>query len=270
MPDPIAPVAKNNVDQRHWAVAGEIVIAIFLAALGVWHIWKVQNPDAWTGFALIGLALLFYMMRGQIITKLSFSKDGFEAEMAELKEKVEAGLEKADSAEQKANFAKEVVSQYGGTPSGQEQVPADQQETESLKTMPRPTPDSWPHPDLKPTKAAPRNDPQKYQWGEMAARNGRLLDAEYDKIDDDWVNVTLRVTSTDPERPIDGSRVRFHLHDSFRRHVVTVKAKNGAADLTRYAYGAFTVGAEVEDEPETFLELDLAEDPEAPARFRSR
>jgi transcription initiation factor IIF auxiliary subunit len=79
----------------------------------------------------------------------------------------------------------------------------------------------------------------------------------------------MRVTSTDLSKPLV-NRVRFHLHDTFSNDVVTVKPKNDVAEITRYAWGAFTVGAEVENEPDTYLELDLAEDPDAPANFRKR
>jgi prokaryotic YEATS domain len=51
------------------------------------------------------------------------------------------------------------------------------------------------------------------------------------------------------------------LHDTFPQPDVGADDQNARrATLTRYAYGAFTAGAEVEGEP-TILELDLAELP---------
>jgi hypothetical protein len=60
---------------------------------------------------------------------------------------------------------------------------------------------------------------------------------------------------------------RFHLHPTFIPSVVPVVAEEGIARLERLAYGAFTVGAEVDDGA-TQLELDLAEDSNAPQEFR--
>jgi hypothetical protein len=50
-----------------------------------------------------------------------------------------------------------------------------------------------------------------------------------------------------------------------------VKPKDGKAKLTLIAWGAFTVGAEVRNEPDTYLELDLADEAYGyPKRFRDR
>jgi hypothetical protein len=172
--------APNGGKPHQWAVAGEIAIAAFLAVLGVWHIWKVKDPDAWTGFALIGLALLFYMMRGQIITKLSFSKGGFEAELKEkvlaAEQRAEAAENKADAAVEKANFAKVVVTQYTGPPPARDIAPEGAEDGKRDKKPLRGG--NWTHPDFE-RKPPPKNDPQKHQWGGQAMRNDRLLDADY-------------------------------------------------------------------------------------------
>ena len=239
---------------------GEIAVAVFLIGLGLTHLVRVQPGDAWFGFALVGLGLLFYSLRGQAVSKLSLSAKGVDIEM------VREAIEKADAAEQKADFAKEVVTQYTPAP----KAPAAR--VAGIAAAPAKAAakaeKGWEHPKLS-KKAAPDDDPQKGQWGGKAERNGRRLEADYEPLDDDWVNVTLRVVTTDPARPLT-DKVRFHLHDTFRRNIVTVKPSKGVAEIERYAWGAFTVGAEVEGEPDTFLELDLADDPKAPGPFRRR
>ncbi len=255
----------------------ETGMAVLLAGLGIWHIWKVKEPDAWTGFALIGLALLFYLMRGQIITKLAVSKEGIEAELAALEQKVEATAEKAEAAQQDAALAKGVATQFAGPPSPPDTSgqPSERGESDGAEEAVAGDPpsltrdDPWAHPTLQ-RGPKPRDDPQKNQWGGQPARNGRELDAEVVPVDDDWYDIFLSVSAL-PNAPPLTNRVRFHLHDTFRKSVVTVRPKNGVAKLKRYAWGAFTVGAEVEHEPETFLELDMAaEDFDAPRPFKAR
>lgn len=265
MPETVATEQGTKRTSLHQlAVIGETFIAIVLAIFGAWHIWNVREPDAWTGFALIGLALVFYMMRGQIITKLSFNKEGFEAEM---QQKVNAALEKADAAVQKADVLNKVVTQEYGAPKNASSAPAVSRLKETKGDIV--AGEGWADPKRK-RDQAPENDPQKGQWGGKPERNDRLLDADYQDTGDGWVNLTLRVSSIDPVNKPLLNKVRFHLHDTFRRSVLTVRPKDNVAELKRYASGAFTVGAEVENEPETYLELDLAKDRDAPAEFRLR
>ena len=125
------------------------------------------------------------------------------------------------------------------------------------------------HPKLKPGRKR-KNDAQKNQWGGKSVNNGRELDADVNPIDEDWFDVVMRVKALPGEKQLT-DRVRFHLHQSFKRDVVTVRPKDGVAQLKRYAWGAFTIGAEVEGEPDTFLELDMAApDFDAPITFKSR
>jgi hypothetical protein len=63
--------------------------------------------------------------------------------------------------------------------------------------------------------------------------------------------------------------VIFHLHDSFPGPERRVAAVRGKATLEVEAYGAFTVGVVVEQDG-TLLELDLADLPRAPKRFREQ
>lgn len=111
-------------------------------------------------------------------------------------------------------------------------------------------------------------DPQKGRWGGLSSRGGFKVTVE--KLDSegrDWVEFAL-VVRRDDGRPFSG-RVTFHLHDSFTRSKVPLKVDGKAeARLVRWAYGAFTVGVEIEGGP--LLEIDLAEQEIFPGWFRSR
>jgi hypothetical protein len=112
-------------------------------------------------------------------------------------------------------------------------------------------------------------DPQKGQWGGKAQHNGRALQATVSSLADypDLYSVRLEVISTGSARPLTGS-VLFHLHNTFHVPRRRVPVHSGIAVLTLVAYGAFTVGAEVEETAgHTLLELDLAEI-DAPAGFK--
>lgn len=111
-------------------------------------------------------------------------------------------------------------------------------------------------------------DPQKGQWGGSNENNGRRLTAAVKPVTDDWFSVALAVEWTKGEMPLEGS-VKFHLHPTFAKEVVTVEARNGRAELQISAWGAFTVGAAA-DNGRTRLELDLSLDPTFPEAFRNR
>jgi hypothetical protein len=243
----------------------ELLLALVLVGIGLWQLFRLGDPvPAWVPLALIGLALVFYTLRGRVLSDAEIGPGGVKITMADLARKAQAAEQKAEAAEVRAeaaektaNFSKTVATQIGPSlpgPSGEA--------AEGLRS-------AWAHPNLKRPKKPPSDDPQKGQWGGEAERNGRILEAEVTPTDEpEWFEVRLDVRSTDPAKPLTG-RVRFHLHDSYRVSKVTVKPKNGVASIERYAYGAFTVGAEVENEPDTFLELDLV-DVEAPAKFKAR
>jgi len=113
-------------------------------------------------------------------------------------------------------------------------------------------------------------DPQRDLWGGTAVRNGRKLSAIVLSVPGDkkWFRVRLEVTSTVPSNPLTG-KVTFYLHDSFDAPVVSVPVRQGSAIFSVVAFGAFTVGAKVEesDGHTTELELDLSELRDAPKRF---
>lgn len=126
--------------------------------------------------------------------------------------------------------------------------------------------------DLLKKTTVNEDDPNKGQFGGQPKANGRVLEATVQAMSDqmDLCKVVLKVSSTDPSRkPLTG-RVVFHLHPTFVRQEFPVNVNDqGVAELTLTAWGAFTVGA-VADDGETRLELDLAELPDAPKKFRER
>jgi hypothetical protein len=114
-------------------------------------------------------------------------------------------------------------------------------------------------------------DPNKGRFGEKTEANGRKIGATVKPFpgSSEFFLIHAEVTSTDSRRPLlDHTPVTFHLHPTFSPKVVEVFAENGAATLERAAWGAFTLGAEVEGAK---LELDLATQvPDAPALFTKR
>ncbi|MFD0894701.1 TIR domain-containing protein [Luteolibacter ambystomatis] len=115
-------------------------------------------------------------------------------------------------------------------------------------------------------KVVDPEDPQKGRWGTQSRRDGYEIQAHVKEITPEWFGVELFVRSSG-DRPLNGT-VEFHLHDSFNPNIERVPVRFGEARLSLRAYGAFTVGAMVNDE--TILELDLSELPQAPEVFRNR
>ena len=113
------------------------------------------------------------------------------------------------------------------------------------------------------------DDPQKGKWGGLASTNGRVILAKVRKSQSkaDLFEVTLTVTNTIDGPPLKGL-VKFHLHDTFLNPdpVIAVE-KNKAVLKLNFVYGAFTVGAEMDDGYKTRLELDLASLKDAPKEF---
>jgi hypothetical protein len=114
------------------------------------------------------------------------------------------------------------------------------------------------------------NDPQKHQWGGLAARDGWDLCAKVKetKRSDEWFSIEVKVVPTGNKQL--SQPVELHLHDSFPNPVQLAKlTKEGIARDHLWSYGGFTIGALVLQDG-TRLELDLAELPDAPPLFRSR
>ena len=83
----------------------------------------------------------------------------------------------------------------------------------------------------------------------------------------DWFTIKLQVVGPPNSKKL-GTKVKFLLHPTFHPNEESVDVKNGKAEWEGSAYGAFTVGAETEGGVK--LELNLAELPNAPKRFRER
>jgi hypothetical protein len=114
------------------------------------------------------------------------------------------------------------------------------------------------------------SDPNKGLFGGKSTENNRSLTAKVlpDENSNENFKVHLEVRSTDPKNPLT-SAVVFHLHPTYTPAAKWVTPEEGVAKLDKDAWGAFTVGAEIADEP-TRLELDLAQLPDAPEKFKSR
>lgn len=125
-------------------------------------------------------------------------------------------------------------------------------------------------PERKSASRVDPDDPRKGQFGGEPEANGRRLSVR--RLDggkkDEKLNLELMVDAL-PGAPPLTDEVLFYLHPTFHRSVVASKVVDGKASLTRWAYGAFTVGA-VCDNGNTRLELDLAELGTLPLWFRRR
>jgi cellulose biosynthesis protein BcsQ len=110
-------------------------------------------------------------------------------------------------------------------------------------------------------------DPQKGMWGGKQSQNGRKLSAEVNPVSNDWFEIALEVSGT-TKAPLKGE-VEFHLHPTFSPPIRRVQVEDGKAKLKLFGWGAFTVGALI-DEGSTKLELNLAKVPDAPQIFRDR
>lgn len=120
------------------------------------------------------------------------------------------------------------------------------------------------------TKESLNDDPQKGKFGGLRTANSRTVEATISEsnISKDFFNVSLKVSSTDINKALEGE-VKFFLHPSFRNPNPTIKVIDSIASLNVLAIGAFTVGIEC-DNGNTKLEVDLSEISDAPRLFRER
>jgi len=123
---------------------------------------------------------------------------------------------------------------------------------------------------IEPDTDKKRNDPWKNKFGGQFKANGRHLSATVEPItgEKDWFLVRLLVEPTLTGKALDAP-VYFYVHSDFPRSRLVVLPQYSRAELRLRAWGAFTVGV-LADNGETRLELDLAENREFPALFRSR
>jgi len=114
------------------------------------------------------------------------------------------------------------------------------------------------------------DDFQKGKWGGQSNVNDRSLTATIteSKWGKDYFDIELTVQSLNPDIILRG-KVKFHLHPTFRNMTPEVKVVNGQAKLNIIGWGAFTVGAQ-SDNDTVALELDLASIKSAPKLFLSR
>lgn len=112
------------------------------------------------------------------------------------------------------------------------------------------------------------DDPQKNQWGGKSELNDRKITATVVEtlFRKGWFEINLTVESTSSRNLLENI-VTFHLHNTFSPDVKKITPVDGKAKLQLFAYGAFTVGVEIQNE-ETKLELDLSALPDAPQLFK--
>ncbi|MFM7164855.1 MAG: KGGVGR-motif variant AAA ATPase [Planctomycetaceae bacterium] len=110
-------------------------------------------------------------------------------------------------------------------------------------------------------------DPNKGRFGGLSRRNGSQLTAEVKELSATWWEVRLTVRTHATSDP--GASAVFHLHPTFINPVKKVPLQDGMASHVVHAWGAFTVGVEL-DGGRQQLELDLAELPDVSQHFRDR
>lgn len=145
-----------------------------------------------------------------------------------------------------------------------------EQQKDSAKQLPKdksalfdPTadfPSTLSHSERHLLEASASNDPQKGQWGGLSERNGRRLSATVKPTAsrEDLYDVVLKVESIIENLSLTGA-VKFHLHPTFFNSNPIIFVQDGKTELKLVAWGAFTVGAETDNE-NTQLELDLADE----------
>jgi hypothetical protein len=114
------------------------------------------------------------------------------------------------------------------------------------------------------------NDKNKGRFGSSPNRNGFRLGADFRfrNYDDPLITVVLRVFRDDNE-PMNRA-VRFFVHETFgTRKEIAVSPSEGKISIELLVYGGFTVGAWVVG-TDTLLELDLAEQQNAPSVIRNK
>jgi hypothetical protein len=216
-----------------------------------------ENRLVFFGFCLLAALSSRAFIQGlteKVLSNLKKSQEGLQERQNELEGKVNQTDERAKELETKTaenSLIVETAAEAIGLKSGRAPVHRAKQLTPIEKGN---VPD----------------DPWKGAFGGNNEANGRRLEATVTPMTTKkgWCSVTLRVVSVDPERPLSGA-VRFFLHPTFKNDQIVVKVdeEKQVAELTLAAWGAFTVGA-LADNDETKLELDLADDPQAPKWFR--
>lgn len=115
------------------------------------------------------------------------------------------------------------------------------------------------------------DDPWRGAFGGQNATDKVALNASVTPVlgDPRNFNVEISIAGLTPQtqRQLAGQKALVYLHPTFGREVRVISfGADGKASLVLYAYGAFTVGALLEDG--TKLELNLATLPGAPNQFK--
>jgi hypothetical protein len=251
---------------------GLVVIGIGVALCGVIRIVGLVVLGKWDE-AFNHESILWFLLAGVLvvlpwISKFKFDKDGsieFELaaqrkEVAKVKQDLVATQQTAIGAMKTANVLKSAsgivvqedrfrtaVSRLGGISALTASVDGDSGEP-----------------------GGDADDPLRGHWGGTAEANGWKLSCGRVRAitgSNDFFRVPLKLKAVDPAKKDHEGTVRFHLHPTFHPDVEEVEIDKGHARLELLSYGAFTIGAEIDDG--TRLELNLAdEDVKAPERFK--
>jgi hypothetical protein len=113
------------------------------------------------------------------------------------------------------------------------------------------------------------DDPWRGKFGTESAEGVQLHASVYALVENPQffrIDLCVHAESATRATQLQGTKVLYFLHPTFRDQPRTSSfGSDGTAPLELFAYGAFTVGALLEDG--TALELNLATIPGAPARF---
>jgi outer membrane murein-binding lipoprotein Lpp len=235
-------------------VGAAIIVPIFLEVTQSKVLQGVINNELNQVVLLVSFCVLAAISSTRFISSVSDSViSRLTKEVKDTKEEAKIAKEEAKEAKQKADVTITAIEQRGGT-----------------KTLPGTTKRL-----LSATKSLSSidtNDPIKGQFGGKPKdenENFELLLADFTESSvKGWYNLTFKVRALNPsKKPLEGN-VTFYLHPTFRPDVEKVKVVNGVALMSKIAWGAFTIGAELEDG--TQLEYDLAENTDLPQDFRKR
>lgn len=175
----------------------------------------------------------------------------------------------ADNAAERASQLASLAASANLIPAGSSPAKA-MQRTFSLETLPSQAIPNFP--DVLQPGSVP-NDPWKNVFGGRPVGSDAAMSAAVlpKPGDPDLFLIDLRVEGITPASKLvlRGRPLRLYLHPTYPDPIRLVRFDGeGMLRIALVAYGAFTVGAQLSSG--TTLELDLAEIPDAPTKFRSR
>ena len=209
---------------------------------------QIPLNDAVSTLVLAAFALLAIAELGPIIQSLKFGgvevklREEISGEVARLDTRI-ADLERAVEA---ASVGGQEAVQAALSPSKREPAPA----------------------LFRPVKV--RNDPNKFRFGQEAARDGFRLEAAFSGQRNDWVDVLISITSDRGTASPRGEYAEIYLHPTFKTNPVRVNFdENGVAVFKAAIWGGFTIGVWL-PVSQVELELDLAALENAPKIVKER